>query len=92
MKDPGGHGSNGGNNSALTKVQGPAPAIPHGSGKPTGGHNFTQIHGGAPLVTPPPVSSNAQAAQSLFSSLKSTQAPVHSAMASRPSPDGGSAS
>ena len=85
MKDLGGHGSN----SKLTSAQGPAPAMPRspkGNGGGAKGKQVTQIHGGAPM------SSNAQAAQSLMSRLKSTQAPVHSAMAGQRSPDGGSAS
>jgi hypothetical protein len=82
MKDAGGHGSN----SKLTSAQGPTPSAPRVTGKPAGGHNFTQFHGGLPM------SSNAQASQSLMSKLKSTQAPIHTAMAGRPSPDGGSAS
>lgn len=89
MKDFLGHGSNGkGSNSALTKKDGPATALPHVTGKPSGGKGFggNIISGGAPM------SSNAQAAQSLMSKLRSTQAPIHTGMAGRPSPDGGSGS
>lgn len=96
MKDPGGHGSNGrGSNSALTKTQGPAPAMPRGptgkvskvmSGGGVSNAAAGVVHGGVP------VTSNAQAAQALMSRLKSTQAPVHPAMAGKPSSDGGSAS
>ncbi len=85
MKDAFGHGSNGkGNNSALTKTQGPASPMPrgpsgHGVKHMSGGGvsnapNPTQIHGGVPI------SSNAQAARTLMSALKSTQAPIHPAM------------
>ena len=99
MKDPGGHGSNSkGSNSALTATQGPKSPMPRGpSGKGGKGKfqvgggvsnapNPTQIHGGVP------VTSNAQAAHALMSTLKSTMAPLHSAMANAHSPDGGSAS
>jgi hypothetical protein len=86
MKDQGGHGSN----SKLSSSQGPSAPLPHVSGKPQtiGGHNFTQVHGGAPM------SSNAQAAQALMSKLKSTQAPIHPAMAhpAMPSANNGSSS
>ncbi len=84
MKDASGHGSN----SKLTSKQGLATPTPRVTGKPSGGPNMTQIHGGAP------VSSNAQAAQSLMSTLKSTQAPIHPAMAhpAMPTANSGSSS
>lgn len=88
MKDFLGHGSNGkGSNSALTRKDGPASALPHVTGRPSGGKGF-----GAPSGGGVPMSSNAQAAQSLMSTLRATQAPIHPAMVGQRSPDGGSAS
>jgi len=79
MKDAFGHGSN----AKLTQTHGPASPMPRGpTGKGSGEHSSGGIA----------VTSNAQAAQALMSVLKSTQAPIHPAMALRSSPDGGSAS
>jgi hypothetical protein len=79
MKDAHGHGSN----SKLTKTQGPSSAIPHFAPK-AGKKGLGPIHGGAPGNYSYPSTgggpSNAQAAQSLMSTLKSTQAPIHPAM------------
>lgn len=69
MKDPGGHGSN----SKLTSKQGPASPMPH----PKAGKGGKGPFQGSV--------SNAQAAQSLMSALKSTQAPIHPAMVSQQS-------
>ena len=70
MKDPGGHGSN----SKLTSAGGGASPMPHVAPMKAGGKGG-QIYGGVP-----PGISNAQAAQSLMSAMKSTQAPIHPAM------------
>ena len=80
MKDALGHGSN----ARLSSAQGPASTVPKAGGA-KGNNHVTQIHGGAP------VASNAMAAQALMSTLKSTQAPIHSAMRGK-SASGGSAS
>ena len=81
MKDPGGHGSN----SKLTSSGGGASPMPHFT--PKSGGNKGQI---GVKSSKQPVPSNAEAAQALMSTLKSTQAPIHPAMAARQAPaDGG---